>query len=350
MATGGVGGLYKHSTNFPCLTGDGCRIAAEHGVLLEHMDYVQIHPTTLWTNKPGRSLPHQRVRPRRGRHPAQRCRRALLRRARSRATWSRPTSWQRCADQGSEHVWLSFERVDRSEVVNHFTHIREQCAEEGYDILSSSPFPSCPRSTTSWVASTWTRTPRPRCRASLPRARRAAMASTGATAWPPTACWRASSLPSGPPTRSCATALPTTPPPSLPWLPRPRSRFIAGSRDVTDVSLLCRRRLLADAGAARSSRSDCPISDLGGLTMTTDPMILMQRWTPHIRAALEEDMPFGDVSTMAVMSGAPSRPRAAHLPRQDGVVAGLVRLRERRSSCIDPAARVERLRGGRRAR
>ena len=56
MATGGVGGLYKHSTNFPCLTGDGCRIAAEHGVLLEHMDYVQIHPTTLWTNKSGRSF------------------------------------------------------------------------------------------------------------------------------------------------------------------------------------------------------------------------------------------------------------------------------------------------------
>ena len=41
MATGGIGGLYEHSTNYPMLTGDGCRIAAEHGVLLEHMDYVQ---------------------------------------------------------------------------------------------------------------------------------------------------------------------------------------------------------------------------------------------------------------------------------------------------------------------
>ena len=47
LATGGVGGLYKHSTNYPCLTGDGCRVAAEHGVLLEHMDFVQIHPTPL---------------------------------------------------------------------------------------------------------------------------------------------------------------------------------------------------------------------------------------------------------------------------------------------------------------
>ena len=27
LATGGIGGLYEHSTNFPLLTGDGCRIA-----------------------------------------------------------------------------------------------------------------------------------------------------------------------------------------------------------------------------------------------------------------------------------------------------------------------------------
>ena len=55
LATGGVGGLYERSTNFPCLTGDGCRVAAAHGVTLDHMDYVQIHPTSLYTEKPGRA-------------------------------------------------------------------------------------------------------------------------------------------------------------------------------------------------------------------------------------------------------------------------------------------------------
>lgn len=40
LATGGIGGLYKHSTNYAILTGDGCRIAQKHGVALEHMDYV----------------------------------------------------------------------------------------------------------------------------------------------------------------------------------------------------------------------------------------------------------------------------------------------------------------------
>ena len=56
MATGGIGGLYTHSTNFPLLTGDACSIARKHNVELEHMDYVQIHPTSLYSNRPGRSF------------------------------------------------------------------------------------------------------------------------------------------------------------------------------------------------------------------------------------------------------------------------------------------------------
>lgn len=44
-ATGGIGGVYDHSTNYPQLTGDACYIAQEHGITMEHLDYVQIHPT-----------------------------------------------------------------------------------------------------------------------------------------------------------------------------------------------------------------------------------------------------------------------------------------------------------------
>ena len=54
LASGGIGGTYKHSTNFAHLTGDALRIAKEHGIRLEHLDYVQIHPTTLYSKKPGR--------------------------------------------------------------------------------------------------------------------------------------------------------------------------------------------------------------------------------------------------------------------------------------------------------
>ena len=54
FASGGIGGRYQHSTNFPHLTGDALDISKKHGIRLEHLDYVQIHPTTLYSSKPGR--------------------------------------------------------------------------------------------------------------------------------------------------------------------------------------------------------------------------------------------------------------------------------------------------------
>ena len=54
LASGGIGGRYQHSTNYPHLTGDALDIAKKHDIRLEHLDYVQIHPTTLYSKKPGR--------------------------------------------------------------------------------------------------------------------------------------------------------------------------------------------------------------------------------------------------------------------------------------------------------
>ena len=54
LACGGLGGLYEHSTNFRHLTGDALAIALSHDIQLENIDYIQIHPTTLYSKKPGR--------------------------------------------------------------------------------------------------------------------------------------------------------------------------------------------------------------------------------------------------------------------------------------------------------
>ena len=55
LATGGMGGLFKHSTNFRHITGDSFAIALKNHVELENINYIQIHPTTLYTNKNERS-------------------------------------------------------------------------------------------------------------------------------------------------------------------------------------------------------------------------------------------------------------------------------------------------------
>lgn len=49
LATGGVGGLYRHSTNFRQLTGDALAIALKHNISTKDINYIQIHPTTLWS-------------------------------------------------------------------------------------------------------------------------------------------------------------------------------------------------------------------------------------------------------------------------------------------------------------
>jgi len=51
LACGGIGGLYRYTTNYRHLTGDGIAVAFKHGVALEHINYVQIHPTTLYTDQ-----------------------------------------------------------------------------------------------------------------------------------------------------------------------------------------------------------------------------------------------------------------------------------------------------------
>ncbi|MGL5084578.1 MAG: L-aspartate oxidase [Clostridium sp.] len=57
MATGGIGGLFKASTNVESLTGDGLSIALNHDIELKDMNYLQLHPTVLYDpNKKGRAL------------------------------------------------------------------------------------------------------------------------------------------------------------------------------------------------------------------------------------------------------------------------------------------------------
>lgn len=142
MATGGIGGLYEHSTNFPCLTGDACRISKEHGVVLEHMDYVQIHPTCLYSKNKGRSFLISESARGEGaillNHKGERFVDELLPRDVVTAAIH--------AEMEKENVpyeYLSFEHVDKEEILSHFPNIYQKCLDEGYDILKE-PVPVVP--------------------------------------------------------------------------------------------------------------------------------------------------------------------------------------------------------------
>lgn len=142
LATGGIGGVYQHSTNFPQLTGDACFLANECGVSQEHLDYVQIHPTGLYSEKPGRTF-----------LISESCRgegAVLLNQAGERFTDElQPRDvvaraiQDQMRDEDAEYEWLSFDPVDREIVRTHFANIREHCKTEGRDILEE-PIPVVP--------------------------------------------------------------------------------------------------------------------------------------------------------------------------------------------------------------
>ena len=142
LATGGIGGLYQHSTNFPLLTGDACRIAQEHGVALEHMDYVQIHPTCLYSTKPGRSFLISESARGEGaviqNHKGERFVDELL--PRDVVTEAIQKEMQK---EGVAYEYLSFEKVPEHIVREHFPNIYNHCLAEGYDLLRE-PVPIVP--------------------------------------------------------------------------------------------------------------------------------------------------------------------------------------------------------------
>lgn len=133
LASGGIGGLYEHSTNYPHLTGDAIAIALRHNIKLENPDYVQIHPTSLYTNKPGRSfLISESVRGEGAKlygKDGKRFANEVL----PRDLMTDEIKKQMAKDK-IPYVCLDMTVLGKDVILNHFPHIYEKCLEEGFDV------------------------------------------------------------------------------------------------------------------------------------------------------------------------------------------------------------------------
>ena len=171
-----------------------------HGVELEHIDYVQIHPTSLYSKKPGRSfLISESVRGEgaklRGKD-GQRFANEVL----PRDLMTAEIRKQMKKDD-LPFVWLDMTVLGEDVIKHHFPHIYERCLEDGID------------ATKDWVPVTpaqhyfmggihvdkYSQTTMD---ISMPSAKRAATASTAATAWPAILSWKAWSSASAQPSTS----------------------------------------------------------------------------------------------------------------------------------------------------
>lgn len=133
LATGGIGGLFKNSTNFPHITGDAFALALKHGIEMKDINYIQIHPTTLYSKKSGRRfLISESVRGEGA---------ILLNENRERFTDElQPRDVVTdaiCKEMekfGTDHVYITLPTMTSEQAQKRFPNIFEACMEEGYDI------------------------------------------------------------------------------------------------------------------------------------------------------------------------------------------------------------------------
>lgn len=134
LATGGIGGLFPFSTNFPHLTGDAIAIAAKHGVELKDVSYIQIHPTTLYTkDKEERSfLISESVRGEGAKLYGKDGRR-FVNELLPRDLLTEAIRRQMEIDH-TEFVWEDLRTIPEKELKTHFPNIVQHCLEKGYDV------------------------------------------------------------------------------------------------------------------------------------------------------------------------------------------------------------------------
>lgn len=134
LACGGIGGIYRYSTNYRHLTGDGVAVALKNGVETEHIDYVQIHPTTFYSEKEEERsfLISESVRgegallynDKRQRFTDELLPRDIL----------THNIRKQMKKEGTNHVWLSMRTIEPEQLESHFPNIVKHCREHGYNV------------------------------------------------------------------------------------------------------------------------------------------------------------------------------------------------------------------------
>ncbi len=133
LASGGIGGLYKQSTNWRNLTGDALAISMKYGIKLKHINYIQVHPTTFYTEDTydRTFLISESVRGE-GALIYDKNMNRFTDELAPRDVLTAEIRKQMKID-GTKHVWEDMRTIDADELNSHFPYIVNHCKEAGYN-------------------------------------------------------------------------------------------------------------------------------------------------------------------------------------------------------------------------
>ncbi len=137
LATGGVGRVYQYTTNPSIATGDGVAMAYRAGVPVMNMEFVQFHPTTLYTKTDERFLITEAVRGE-GAVLRDESGNTFMGRYHEQADLAPRDVVARAIDQemkrsGAPHVWLDASPVGAEHFPERFPNVHQTCLRHGID-------------------------------------------------------------------------------------------------------------------------------------------------------------------------------------------------------------------------
>lgn len=137
LATGGVGQVYLYTTNPDIATGDGIAMAYRAGAEVRDMEFVQFHPTALFTPDGGRALISEAVRGE-GAILRDTSGKAFMTEFHPQGDLAPRDIVARAIDTvmkraGSTHVLLDATQVARGRFAERFPHIHATCLRAGID-------------------------------------------------------------------------------------------------------------------------------------------------------------------------------------------------------------------------